>query len=323
MLADINKRNMENKIDWKNNLITALISIVVTVIAGGILFYVQSDKTELSYSFERIEPFDNQTEKLTIYHIQLVNSGTATIDDIEGCISLDSASIAEYKTSSQTLLKIKDSINKGKILISIKSLNKEEKCKISILAKSVNKFPNEPTVQFRAKGILGIKSEESVTKKSKKKALNDPILIIMASSIFALLSFTSIRRLRPKFTGGQDGRQKDIISYLCGVNNLKTEIERLTLMAETTYCLEADRFGYLATNSNDIDYQNKIKSILSEVITYAFSMADDSKAICYYNLAKIEKAQKNEKEADKYLQLAKGLSKYLIEKRMKIENIKK
>lgn len=313
---------MENKIDWKNNIITALISIIVTVIAGGILFYIQSDKTELSYSFEKIEPFDNQTEKLTIYHIQLVNSGSTTIDDIEGCISLDSASIAEYKTSSQNLLKIKDSIKNGKILISIKSLNKGEKCKISILAKSLNKFPTEPTVQFRAKGLLGIKSEELVSEKSNEKLLNSPILITMASSIFALFLFSTIRRFSPKIAGGQDGSQKDIISYLCGVHNLKPEVERLMLISETTYCSEADRFGYLAINSDDIDYQNKIKSILLEVITYAFSMADDSKAICYYNIAKIENIQNNEKETAKYFQLAKGMSKYLIEKRMKIENMK-
>ena len=312
---------MENKIDWKNNIITALISIVVTVAGGAILIYFQNAKTELTYSLEKIEPFDNQSEKLTIFHIQIVNSGSSIIEDIEGCISLDSANIAAYKTSSQTLLKIKDSIFKGKINISIKSLNSDEKCKISILAKSLDKFPKEPNIQFRAKGLLGIKTDLDTSNISEKKILKNPFLLILVSSIFVLSLFSTIRRVKPVLTGSQNGSQKDILSYLFGVHNLITEVDRLISMSYTTYCSEADRLGFLAVNSIDVDYQNKIKSILIELTSYADAMATDSKAICYFNIAKIENLQQNTVEANKYLQLAKNGSKYLIERRIKIEKI--
>lgn len=219
------------------------------------------------------------------------------------------------------MVKIKNSLVKGKILISIKSINSEEKCKISILAKSLNRFPTEPTVQFRAKGLLAIKMEEITNENIESKLLlNNPILVILLSSFFALFSFNLIKRVRPSLSGGQSGNQKDIISYLCGVHNLESEIERLMIMQTTTYCFEADRFGFIALNSNDLEYQNKIKNILQQVITYAISMTSDSKAICLYNIAKIEKLQQKETEYTKYLILAKNESKSLIEKRLIIEN---
>jgi hypothetical protein len=315
----LNHNQMSNKIDWLNNIITAVISILVTVIAGALLFSWQTDKLELSYSFERIEPFVNQTEKLTIYHIQFKNSGSTTLEDIKGEISIDNVDTAEYKTSSLTPIDIIDSYKNKKIHISIKSLNKGESCKISILAKSTVDLPVEPQVQLRAKGVVGVKAN-SETQNEEKESKWLIMMIALSAMLASSVSIIS-KRIIGNITGRHtDGDQNHIFAYLCGVHKLKEEAERFMSIHGTTFWAEADRIGFLALNSQNNEYQNKLKSVLIDVISYAGSMAKNSEAICYFNIAKIEKSQGNKDKANEYLKKAKNISSALIEKRLKLDN---
>lgn len=305
---------MDIKIDWLNNIITAVISIVVTVIAGAILYYWQIEKSELSYSFERIEPFENQTEKLTIYHIKIENSGTTIIEDIEGTIDIGNAEITEYKTKSETPINIIDSLQNKQIKILIKSFNKGEGCKVSILAKSSSELPTEPCVKLRSKGTIGIKIDTE--KKDFIGGFNFQFWLIGLTILASLVQLVS-KRFVSTLTGKHlNGDQRHIFAYLCGVHNIPEEANRYMSLHETTYWAEADRLGFLAINSQDLVYCEKIKWVLNDVLFYTGSVADESKAIIYFNIAKIEKKLGNIEKVKENINNAKKLSKSLISKRL-------
>lgn len=68
--------------NWKSIIATALITGVVTIATGMLLFWWQAEKTELTYNSIQSIPFDDSNNKLFIQQVEITNSGDRVVEDV-------------------------------------------------------------------------------------------------------------------------------------------------------------------------------------------------------------------------------------------------
>jgi hypothetical protein len=303
--------------NWKKNITTAIISITVTVVGGWLLFYFQNKEPKLQYSFEKILPFESQTEKLTIYHINFENTGNNVADDVYSKISIEPATVKEYRVNTDAPIKIDDTLGTKEIDIKTVSLNPKEKYRVSILATTSTTFPDEPSVKIRAKGISG----EKIDKKVEENKDRSPLSILKYLALIATVASTLtlfIRRINDDDKKHR-GDQNQIIAYLCGIHGLDRQVDRyLTLPTQTSYWAEMDRLATIAIASKDTSICAQVKEIITDLIEYA-GMVRSSAGIGYYNLARLDKFLKDEANCKEHLEKAKKEIPKLLDTRLKLD----
>lgn len=308
-----------NQINFGRSILTALISIAVTVVGGLLLFYFQTKEPQLVYSFEKIPPFESQTEKLNIYHITIENSGDNVAEDIVCQVRILPAIVKEYRVNSETPIQFQDTLGKQEIDIKTSSLNPKESYRVSILATSNGSFPDEPNVKLRAKGINGSK-KESVEKKEEDFGI---LTILRYLLIIAAAASTLTLLVRKILMNDDDdthsGDQNHVIAYLCGIHGLDKQVERyLSLPNQTSYWAEMDRLATIAIATKDQSTVDKLINLIKDLIQYA-GMVNTSKGIGYYNLARLYKFSKDEVNSSKNIEEAKKIIPKLLASRMKLD----
>lgn len=307
-------------INWTNSIVTALISIAVTVIGGLVLFYFQNKEPKLTYASEKIIPFESQTEKLTIYQIVIENKGSSVAEDVSCKVSIEPALIKEYRVNYETPIATTDSLLKQEIDIKINSLNPKENIRVSILATTTNIFPEEPVVKLRAKGINGEKQE---FKKPEEKKDSDLLSLLQLLLLASAMASTLTLIIRRKFSNNNKHKddQNQVIAYLCGIHGLSAEVDRfLSLSKDTSYWAEMDRLTSLAVVSNELLRVQKTKDVITDLLEYA-DMASSSKGIGYYNLGRLEKFLGNISDSEAELKKAEKLIPKLLKTRLKLDPI--
>jgi hypothetical protein len=302
------------------SLLTAFISVVVTVIGGLLLFYFQTKEAELLYSVEKILPFESQSEKLTIYHITIENDGSAVAEDVVCIINISPALIKEYRVNSEAPITLLDSSVKQEVDITTSSLNPKENYRVSILASTNGSFPEKPQVKLRAKGIS---SKEKNSEKDSNGETSGLLRILQYLALAASLASVLTLFIRRKLVDEEkhSGDQNEVIAYLCGIHGLDKQVERyLTLPNKTSYWAEMDRLASMAIASKSQDIANKLIAIIDDLIKYA-GMADSSIGIGHYNLARLYKFVNDNNKCDNNLRLAKKKIPKLLATRMQIDPI--
>jgi len=308
--------------NWKQNLTTAIITILVTVIGGMALYYIQFRKPKLEYSYDKILPFEGSEENLNIYHISIRNSGNEVSKEVISHISIEPANIKSYQITSKTLISYTDTLIDNKIELKIKSLNPEESTKISILGVSNSSFPNEPTIKLRADGVNGEISNSDLKLDTNEPEMLFSLLTLTAVSVsFFFLVFKRVVSNVIDKEGKHHDEQNEVLAYLCGIHGIDKQADRyLKLNRKTSYWSEMDRLTSLGINSKNKDVAEKFKFVLIDLLDYA-KMANTSKGIGYYNLARIEKYLGNEKNSEEYQDKAKEFIPKLLDKRIKLDPI--
>lgn len=106
---------------------------------------------------------------------------------------------------------------------------------------------------------------------------------------------------------------------MCGIHGLNEDAAQyLTQIHETAYWSESDRLTLFAITSKDVEKVKKVKSVLKDLLDYA-QIADLSRAIINYNLARIALTAGDLEEMRNLLNLAIGVAPKLINKRLKLD----
>lgn len=308
--------------NWKQNLTTAIITILVTVIGGMTLYYLQFSKPKLEYSYDKILPFQGSEENLNIYHISIKNSGNEVSKEVVSHISIEPANIKSYQITSKTPISYSDTLIDNKLELNIKSLNPEESTKISIFGVSNSSFPDKPTIKVRADGVNGeISDPETDFNKNEPEML---LMLLTITAISVSFFFSIFKRLVGNVIdreGKHRDEQNQVIAYLCGIHGIDKQADRyLTINRRTSYWSEMDRLTSLGINSSNKEKAEKFKNVLIDLLDYAH-IAESSRGIGYYNLARIEKFLGNKTASEDYLLKAKNLIPKLLEKRIKLDPI--
>jgi hypothetical protein len=129
-------------------------------------------------------------------------------------------------------------------------------------------------------------------------------------------STSLIRRLFIKEVGS--GSQAETLASICEMHGLKPRADRYAAAKEITYYGEADRLGEEADGSNDPQVVSQVKRILL-ALSVVSGVRNASRAIVFYNLARISAKDGKMDEAENYLFQARTLSAEEIDGRRRID----
>ena len=320
-------------LNWKQIMATALITGLVTIGTGMILFMLQQRTPHLVYSVADTIPFDGQQEKLAIYHVTLRNDGKRQVENVACNIAVNPAVIKTYKIQADATLKYNVKETNDTLSIEAASLNRDEAMTVSILVSSQTSVSAQPAVALRGKDVAGEKA-----KTGDKKRLfygHESLFAALLAAYTGLASAIFLQRHRfakifpflpMAIAAGFDvddshhsGDQNEVIAYLFGLHGLHEQVEYYLRKAEgCSYWSESDRIASLAIHTEDVALREKCVIILTDLLTYA-SFAPSSKGIIHYNLARIGRKMGNKNETDRHLVEARKTIPRLLSTRLALD----
>jgi hypothetical protein len=301
--------------EWGNRIISALVGIAVAVIAALIIGNFQAREPHLSYSSTESVPFSGPNGDVSIYQVALSNDGKKEVYDVACAIRIPAARIDQFKLTADPLLNASGTVSGDSLNVLVPNLNPTETIQVSLLASGSQNLPTRPQVAARGKGAVGIEKG-----KTAEKPWSDtfPLISLMAATLAVLVSGVSTRILRLSRGSSTGDDQRQVLAYVCRIHGLSDLAERYSgQIHETTYWAEADRLGQDAIDAGG-ERMGTIERALLSLVEY-HGMARTSQAVVYYNVALINRVKKNEAECEKYLQLARSVSKDEIQRRLKVD----
>lgn len=305
--------------NWKSIIATALITGLVTIITGMTLVWWQTEKAELTYNSIKSIPFDEASNSLFIQQIEIENSGDKIIEDIVLVISFSEEVIERSRIVIDNAISHTKEIKDKTITLKIDGLNPNENANVSVLYRATSPQSTGSTISLRGKGVVG---ELIGYNKYDKKWPIFISLIAAYAGIFAFIMSTKRgRKALPlvfkrlvlgRSIGGE--QRYEIASALSMYGYPEKAKEYLNSSASREYWVEAD---LLAAEALKCEGPIKTDTIaVLKVISEIEAIHGSSKAIAFYNIARLQQSIGSVSEADEYLELAKELDVIEIENRL-------
>jgi hypothetical protein len=313
--------------NWKSIIATALITGVVTIATGMLLFWWQTEKTELTYNSIQSIPFDDSNNKLFIQQVEITNSGDRVVEDVVFVLSFSDGVIQKSKITINGAISHKKRTDERTVELKIDSLNPRESASVSVIFQSSNAITEGGGVSLRGKGVAG--KPIGTTDKNNRTPIFISLMAAYAG-VFAFLLSTEVGRRTFSLifkavvfrrSLGSANEQKDVIASLLAMYGYPEKAkEYLQFGIARQYWVEADLLASEAIVADD-KVRRDIIDILKQ-ISELDVIFDSSKAIVLYNIARIAKSGNiNNLDFNQYLELAKNLDKNEITKRIKIDPV--
>ena len=87
----------ERRSNWKQIIITAIITGVITVGAGVIINNFQTREPHLTYSAQDAIPFEGLLENIAIYNVEIENDGKKIVEDVVCQLSFSTGVIQQSR----------------------------------------------------------------------------------------------------------------------------------------------------------------------------------------------------------------------------------
>jgi hypothetical protein len=313
----------ERRLNWLQIVVTALITGVVTVGTGMLLFSFQQREPRLTFSSAETIPFAGSERIVGIYNLKLKNEGKREVSDVVCVIRVPAANIEQSKIYINPANTHSEETKGDVFTLHLSGLNPSEEVSISVLASSTQNLTNKPEVALRAAGVTGVEAS------SANQKTDSPLWFAIISVLIGVLSSVSLiapltKKLRSSIIPGfvSDSRhsadQRYVLAYLCSLSKLKEEEDYYrNLVQEAQYWSESDRLSDKALQSNDKEFAGRVANLLTRLLDYA-QINDDSQAIINYNLARIAATLSDAKRGE-YPATARKLAPKLIERRLHID----
>ena len=331
-MADSSEQEAK-RFPWPTILISALATLLVSVLAGMVLFFLQAREPHLVFTAADTIPFSGTNRVIAVYQVSVTNDGKKSVDDVVCYIRIAGASIDQKRVFADPSLSYSDSVTGDAMRIEIPSLNPSESEQVSALASSQASLPSRPEVSVRGRGVMG--EEKPRTTSENPFLLGFTISLLAVSAALALrfvLRLVSrhgpasplVRLIATTLDGDQHSDdQRHVIAYVLRLHGLSTEADRLVSQPhKTSYWAEADRMAQMAVQTDDPQYAEKIRSALLTLVDYA-AINPNSTAIVYYDLARVSAALGRAEEARAFLSRATKAMPKLIGKRISIDPLLK
>ncbi|KAA1163857.1 hypothetical protein EU508_03130 [Pseudoalteromonas fuliginea] len=309
--------------NWRSILATALITGIVTVSTGMLLFWWQTDKSELSYNSIKSIPFDDANNKFYIQQVEIKNSGDKPIEDVVLLLSFSDGLIEKSKISIDQAIAYSNEVKSKSIRLLVDNLNPGEGANISVIYQSKSDLSTGAKISLRGKGIKG-KLNGSVKNQGEESLIIS--LLAAYAGIFAFIISRKrgrqilVKIIRRRIFGDKlsSGSQKNTIASLLSIYGYPEKAkEYLNAGLSRQYWIEADLLASEAILGN-IRLKNDMIKILSRVSMLP-NINKTSKSVVIYNIARINKSLGNDIESDTNLEIAKDLDRLEIESRIEFD----
>ena len=307
--------------NWKSIIATAIITGVVTIASGMLLFRWQTAEPKLIYNSIRSIPFDDVSNKLFIQQIEVENLGNKPAEEVVLIISFTNEIIQKFQVNIDKAISYKESSDDKAIKLWIDNLNTGEGVNVSVLYQSPNPQSTGAIISLRANGVTG-KSIGATQKESQEPIWIAIALFAAYAGIFSFFLSSKERRAvfsktyRNLFSGFFIGLKNLIVSELITYGYPEKAKEYLQLSKDIDGWQTVDFLVAEAINGEEKLKKDIIK-ILNDIIETQPFISSISKTVIYYNIARLFKnlGEDNEKVVE-YLELAKKLNKWVIERRI-------
>jgi hypothetical protein len=308
--------------NWKNLIITTILTAVATLVTGVLLSWWQEKEPSLSYRVVTSIPFDGSDGQLRIGQVDIYSDGKKAVEKVFINVALSSATIENHKIEIDSAIPYKEELSNAGLRLQIESLNPGESARISLLFKQSNGevSPSPIKVSLRGSGVLGAPQEEG--EKSKPS-----LWVALASAYVGLLAAVlSMRRGREVFfkvmkvarSGSlpSSGNQREHIASTLALYGFSSDAsEYSSSSSPRKYWVEADVLAAKAIKHWPAEDQARMSSALQHLAAEE-SMAEESRAIVFYSAAKIEHHLGNTEKFNFLIEKAKSHSKQDIEARL-------
>jgi hypothetical protein len=313
-----------SRLNWPQIIVTAVVGGIVTVLTGIVVFRFQTREPQLVYSATEAIPLTGQAQVVAIYQVSINNEGKKEVEDVNLFIRVSDANIEESQISADPAIAYSDSVISDTLELQIPLMNPSESVQVSFLASAPSDLPKRPEISLRGKGVTG--KEKTATEGRSDLPLS---LISALVGLLAALTvfFSPLRRMLTTEEEKDESRHRDdqrkILAYICGLHGLDEEVNRyLSQSQDAFYWSESDRLAQLAIASGEPGKVEKIKSVLKDLLEYAH-INDKSRAIVFFNLARLEVLEGDLDEMRSYLDRAREQMPRLIDTRLKIDPVLK
>jgi hypothetical protein len=198
--------------------ITALVTVMATLLGGYLLDLIQSKQPRLVYTTVDTSTFLGDKGNFAIYTVAISNAGTASIHDVYCLVRVPSAAI-QYKIICDPTLSESAAEDGDTVRFRIGELNPSEKVSITVYATSNSPLPASPLVLARGDDITGV-SESGVVLAASPAG--SPILylavavIVGALSMWVALVLAGRRRTPKADTSRAQGDTGPLVEALLG-----------------------------------------------------------------------------------------------------------
>lgn len=309
--------------NWKTILATGFVTAIVTIGTGMLLFWWQSKEPVLTYNYIRSIPFDDSQKKVFIQQFEITNSGNEVAEDTTLVINFKNSKIEKSNIRIDNAIKYEKTISDNSVRLFISNLNPKEGLSLSILLEGNTQFDSEPEISLRAKGIIG----EKIGSSSNSKI--PTIFIALAAAYTGIIAFMlSTKKYRSivtlligRFIRGEriaSEAQKEVLASILSLHGFPQKAKEYLLYgSDRKYWVEADILSAEALQSDNIQ-QNRYIAVLLQLAEIN-AIAESSRAIVYYNIARILKNQGS--DYSHYIDKAKNIDSKEIELRMTTDPI--
>lgn len=311
----------ERRSYWKQVVLTAIITGVITFGAGMLINAFQTREPHLTYSVEDTLPFEGPLEYIAIYNIEMENDGRKIVEDVVLQLSFSTGTIQQSRVILEPSIIKNEEILNNSYRLELPNLNPGEGVTLSVLVSNPEQLPSRPEISVRGKGVTGMEAS-----KDAEGGFNWVFVALSVIIVYAFLSFLAVqssgfRKIFRLESSKHSEDQRQILAYVCGIHNLDAEVERyLNMPSEVSYWAESDRFSMLAVKNPAGEDSERRKQVLKDLLEYT-QVHRSSAGIVHYNIARIAKAQGKDEEANDHIEKAKRLIPRLLKSRVELDPI--
>lgn len=240
------KKNIEQNVNWPQIIITAIITGLVSLIVAIVVFYYTTEKTELIYEEFPISTFQSDQTELSILNYSVKNVGQKTAKNVRLYVKLPNSAIIKEPN-----IKVNNALTKyavidrkdNLIVYNISSLFQYDNFNISILAENLVSN-DEVSVEVRSDESVGKLFEESENEVSPVFIYVAVILIIIFIILVVVLIFTAKRAIKAfgflrkrinKETDIENRKVKDIITQGVDYCDMGMQKESIKVLRKGKY----------------------------------------------------------------------------------------
>lgn len=261
--------------------LTALATLIVTVLAGVLLDYWRNTKPKILFKVRDALPIDIDGKKIGAYQIEIINTSKKTIEDISVHIEANVSNLKNGGVFCPQGFVYQINIEENKAKLDIPFFKEKEELSIIIIAENQYHLPAKPQVAIRSPHQFKLVNFNEIEQR-KNISLFQSLTLPLVASATATTMALSITTF-----GFMPKSQKDVLSFAASTSELPELVKIYATSDSIKYFNQGDLAYALAKQSESIEEVFKYKKFLEIAIRLSPHMTNGSKGNNFYSLGKI------------------------------------
>jgi hypothetical protein len=261
-------------------IVTALVTLIVTVAAGVFLDYIRHSRLKITYSVKDSVPIELDGKWVGAYLVFVSNACRRVVKDVTCHIAARPAKLRNGGISASQGLQYSTADSQEGIQLSVPYLRPDDNLLVTVIAEHLAYIPRTPDVAIRSPQEVNIiEIQQDVRPRTFQQAF------IIAAFLGAIVAGATVA-LSP--IGDIDTKPKDVFTFAATAAGLPRLAELYASAADVTYYNQGDLAYALAAASSDSSEIEKYRRMLSVALETAPYMQRASRANLYYSRGKID-----------------------------------